>query len=260
MKHINNTIFIFSHYDDEFGLFNAIENSVNNINNVYVFYLTNGLQKENLNNIKKLHQREKESLNILLKLGVKKKNIILLGKKFNIPVYHLYKNLDIIYRYLNKFLKKLRGKHLIYTHAWEGGNEDHDACFVITKKILFKYDYCKKGLQFSQYHRSNSNFYPFKIQTLIRSRSKIYRTKLNLTSKIRYILYLFNYVSQFYLWIPIYPFIIYKILINDYGNVKIISKNLNLSKPHSGDLLYERMRKNRYNNLKKFFLKFLKTK
>ena len=30
---------------------------------------------------------------------------------------------------------KLKGKNVIYTHAWEGGNEDHDSCFVIIKKF-----------------------------------------------------------------------------------------------------------------------------
>ena len=40
---MDNVIFIFSHYDDEFGLFNIIENSVKKKKNVYVLYLTNGL-------------------------------------------------------------------------------------------------------------------------------------------------------------------------------------------------------------------------
>ena len=68
----NNIIFIFSHYDDEFGLFNVIEKYTKINQKVYVFYLTNGLSQKNINNKKKLHQRENESIKTLLKLGVKK--------------------------------------------------------------------------------------------------------------------------------------------------------------------------------------------
>ncbi len=254
---MDNIIFIFSHYDDEFGLFNVIENSTKKNKNVFVLYLTNGLTKQETKNIKKLKKRESESLQILLKLGVKKENIILLGKKLNITVYDLYKKLDIAYKNINALLKKLKGNYFVYTHAWEGGNEDHDASFVIVKKILCKNIRTLLGFQFSQYHRRNVHIYPFKVQTLINSNSKIYKSKLSIFSKIKYISYLFTYTSQLYLWLPIYPFIIIKILFNNYGNVKIISKNLILKKPHSGNLLYENLRVNKYKELKNYFFNFL---
>ncbi|MDB4154585.1 PIG-L family deacetylase, partial [Candidatus Pelagibacter sp.] len=257
-NYMDNIIFILSHYDDEFGLFNVIESSTKNNKKVFVFYLTNGLTKKDIKNKTKLYQREKESTKILTKLGVKKNNIIFLGKKLNIPVYYLYKNLGIVYNEIYKFLNKLDGKCLIYTHSWEGGNEDHDSSYVIVKKILSKNQKSKKGFQFSQYHKQNTILYPFKVQTLISSKGKIFRNRLGTTSKIKYIYYLFTYISQFYLWLPVYPFIIYKILINDYGNVKIISKNLKLSRPHSGNLLYEKLRKNKFKELKIFFFNFLK--
>mgnify|MGYP001355149012 CR=1 FL=1 len=255
---MDNIIFIFSHYDDEFGLFNVIENFTKKNKNVFVLYLTSGLTIQETKNKKKLHKRENESLKILLKLGVKKENIIFLGKKLNIHVYDLYKKLNITYKTINEFLKKLKGNYIFYTHAWEGGNEDHDASFVIVKKILCKNIKAILGFQFSQYHRKNSNIYPFKVQTLIYSNSKIYKSKLSFFSKIKFISYLFTYTSQLYLWLPIYPFIILKILFNNYGSVKIISKNLIIKRPHSGNLLYENLRVNKYNKLKKYFFNFLK--
>lgn len=255
---MNNIIFIFSHYDDEFGLFNVIENFTKKNKNVFVLYLTSGLKIHEKKNKKKLHKRENESLKILLKLGVKKENIIFLGKKLNIHVYDLYKKLNITYKTINEFLKKLKGNYIFYTHAWEGGNEDHDASFVIVKKILCKNIRAIVGFQFSQYHRKNSNIYPFKVQKLIHSNSKIYKNKLSFFSKIKFISYLFTYTSQFYLWLPIYPFIILRILFNNYGSVKIISKNLIIKRPHSGNLLYENLRVNKYNKLKKYFFNFLK--
>ena len=101
---MDNIIFVFSHYDDEFGLFNIIENSVKKEKNVYVLYLTNGLSKGENNN-KKLIQRENESINVLIKLGVNRKRIIFLGKRLNIPVYNLHKKLNTVYKNINNFLK-----------------------------------------------------------------------------------------------------------------------------------------------------------
>lgn len=253
---MDNIIFLFSHYDDEFGIFNIIENSVKKNKNVYVFYLTNGLTKKDSDNKKKLLRREKESIRVLAKLGVDRNKIIFLGKKLNIPVYNLHQKLNIVYKNINNFLEKLNGQYIIFTHAWEGGNEDHDASYVIVKKILFYNKKVIKSFQFSQYHRHNIIFYPFKVQNFIPSRSKIFKTKLNFCKKIKYIFYLFSYTSQLYLWIPLYPLIIFKILFGEYGNLRIINKTLNIKKPHPGILLYEKLRKNRYKYFETYYFNF----
>jgi hypothetical protein len=254
---MRNVIFILSHYDDEFGLFNVIEDFCKKNDKVFIIYLTNGLTIDLAKNKKKMQRRENESIRILLKLGVKKNNILFLGKKLKIPVYHLHKNLNLVYDHISEFLKKFKGLTYVYTHAWEGGNEDHDSSFVITKKILINNKKLIKAFQFAQYSGHDVIFYPFKIQTFIRTKSKIFKVQYGLLSKIKYITYLFNYTSQFYLWLPIYPFIIFKILFNSYGNVQLISKSITLSRPHSGLLLYEKFRQNKYRNLKILFSNFL---
>jgi hypothetical protein len=256
----NNIFFIFCHQDDEFGLFNVIEKATKKQKNVFIIFLTSGLKTKNQNNKNKLLQRDKESLKILLKLGVKKNNIFFLGKKFNIPVYYLYKNLNIVYQEINKFLKKQSGKHIIYTHSWEGGNEDHDACFVIVKKIMQKNIKIVKAFEFSHYHNHKTKILPFKVQKFIFDKKKIYKTKMQFNDKIKYIKYLFNYTSQLYLWLPIFPFIIIRILMNDYGNLKVIEKKLIIKKPHKGVLLYEKLRKKKYVYFKKYFMNFLLNK
>ena len=81
---------------------------------------------------------------------------------------------------------------------------------------------------------------------------------MNFYNKIKYISYLFSYTSQIYLWAPLYPLIIFKILFGEYGNLKIMTKSLNLKKPHSGILLYEKLRDNRYEYLKPYFFSFFK--
>lgn len=257
---INNIFFIFSHQDDEFGLFNVIEKAIKKQQNVFVIYLTSGFKTKNKNNKKKLQFRDKESFKILLKLGVNPNNIIFLGKKLNIPFYALYKNLNTVYQNISKLLKKHKGKHIIYTHAWEGGNEDHDACYIIVRKILYHNLKVIKCFEFSQYHNYKTKILPFKVQNFIPDKRKIHKTKIKFYDKIKYISYLFNYTSQLYIWFPIYPFVIRKILINDYGNLKRVNKNSIIVKPHEGKLLYEKLRSSRYEYFKKYFLNFIKLK
>jgi hypothetical protein len=69
----NNIFFILSHQDDEFGLFNVIEQATQKKQNVFVIYLTSGHRTKKENKKYKLQKRDKESLNTLLKLGVIKK-------------------------------------------------------------------------------------------------------------------------------------------------------------------------------------------
>ena len=73
---------------------------------------------------------------------------------------------------------------------------------------------------------------------------------MKFNDKIKYIKYLFNYTSQLYLWLPIFPFVIIRILMNDYGNLKIIKKKSIINKPHKGVLLYEKLRKKNMSILK----------
>ena len=256
----NNIFFIFSHQDDEFALFNIIENATKKQKNVFVFYLTTGLKNKKQNIKSKLLKRDKESLNVLLKLGVRRKNIFFIGKKLNIPVYNLYKNLNVVYNEIDKRLEKYAGKHIVYTHSWEGGNEDHDASYIIIKKLIFYKSKIVKAFEFSHYNNYNSKFLPFKVQKFIHNKKKIYETKIKTSYKIKYINYLFSYTSQLYLWLPIFPFVIFRILNNDYGNLRTIEKNLVIKKPHSGILLYEKLRKKKYLYFKKYFISFLLNK
>tara|TARA_B100001057_G_C22863269_1_gene955482 strand:+ start:3420 stop:4190 length:771 start_codon:yes stop_codon:yes gene_type:complete len=254
---MNNIIFIFSHQDDEFGLFNVIEKFAKKRKNVFIIYLTSGLKTKNISNKNKNLRRDNESIKTLLRLGINKNNIFFLGKKLNIPVYSLHRNLKNVHDEICKFLNKYKGQHVIFTHSWEGGNEDHDSSFVIVKKILYKNTKVFKAFEFSQYNNYKTKILPFRIQNFIYDKKKIYRNKIKFYDKLKYIKLLFNYVSQSYIWLPIFPFILVRIIMNDYGNLKLINKNLIIKKPHKGILLYEKLREKKYTNFRKYFLRFL---
>jgi len=251
-----NRVFLLAHQDDEMGVFTQIKEGIIKNDNIYIFFLTNGnISKITNNSI--IAQREKESLNVLKILGVKKKNIFFLGKNLKINSYELHKKLNEIYLILERFLKELKNDSLIYTHAWEGGNTDHDSCYVLTLKLLKKFFNKNSGFQFSLYNSANMPFKFYKVMHPIKNNGKILTKNINLHDKILFIYLLFYYKSQYKIWLGLYPFVIGKILFNNYGSLQVINPKKLLKKPHKKNLWYEKRGFLSYSSLKFFFDKFL---
>lgn len=74
-----NFIFILAHQDDEFAIFNILEKKINEKHNIKVFYLTSGYKKQINKN--RVTLRDKESLKVLVNLGIKKKKYFFFRKK-----------------------------------------------------------------------------------------------------------------------------------------------------------------------------------
>ena len=81
------------------------------------------------------------------------------------------------YKKLQFFLKKIPGKLKIYTHAWEGGNEDHDACNILVKKILNNSKKIDKSFQFSLYNAATNKFY-YQVQKTLKINGRVITTQL----------------------------------------------------------------------------------
>lgn len=253
---IRNVLFILSHQDDEMGIFNKIKFNLNKKKNVLVFYMTSGYNKSVSKY--KLTKRDYESISVLKELGVNKKNIFFLGRKNDIKVYQLYKHLHVSYKAILSIIKNLKGNSIIYSHSWEGGNEDHDACHSIVKKLFQKNKKIKKCYQFSLYHGKNLPFNFFKVQDLFKQNGKIIKDKISFSDKIKFLRYLFYYKTQIKVWFGLYPFIILNIIFNNYGSVQVINNQIKLQRPHKNKLLYEKMRKNKYSKIINKINHFLK--
>lgn len=228
-----NIFYLLAHQDDEFGAFIDISDKVKNYN-VYILYLTSGYTQR----IKKseLSMRDRESIKVLKKIGVKKKNIIFLGKQLDIKCNQLYLNIHKVY---NKIIEisQIITPHQLVTHAWEGGHEDHDACNLIARKIGFKLNIINNSKEFSLYNGYKCNFFYFKVFNPIKKNGIF--VKANFCRRLFYIILLFFYRSQFKIWIGLYPFIIFHYLFFGYNYLQKLNEFKIVKKPHSGKLLYE---------------------
>ena len=250
----NNLILILAHQDDEIFIFNRIHHHKNK-KKIFIFYMTSGLDE----NLKKdeINHRNIESLKVLLKMGVSKRNIRFIGGKLSIKVNTLYKSMEKVFNELSKEVNKIRGPKVIITHALEGGHEDHDACYYLTKKLSFKKKDVLKIYQFPAYHGKNLPFIFYKVQSPLKENGLINSKKIGLLSRFKFIYLLFIYVSQIKVWIGLYPFIILNFLLKRNDKLQEVPKNILIRKPHLGKLLYEKRGFCKYLVFKKYVKKFL---
>ncbi len=238
--------YIFAHQDDEFGIFAQLKKDIN-LNEPIIFYLTSGTGKKIDKN--KLYLRDKESLKSLISLGVKKKNIIFIGRKLGIKHNKLYLNSKKIILFFEKFISNNFKPDEIFTHSWEGGHEDHDTCNLITRKIKIKYK-IKNCYQFSLYNAFNTNILFYKVFNPIskKNRKKIFA---KFKDRILFLKLLFNYRSQIKTWIGLYPFVISHYLFKGFNIIEKLNTSKIISRPHSGRLLYEKRNFCKFSDLKR---------
>ena len=192
-------------------------------------------------------------------MGIKEKNIIFFGRIYNIETCCLYKKLNYAYKILFKEIKKIKGKKILYTHALEGGNEDHDACYAIVKKMINNLNDIKSTFQFPLYNSNTKVFY-YQVQKILNCNGNLIKIKTKFFNRIKFIGYLFSYKSQTRTWIGLYPFIIFNLLFRDYYCLQKMNKKLIIKKPHKGVMLYEKFKRCSFSDLQNKINIFLKLK
>lgn len=246
--------YFFAHQDDEFGIFIQIKKEIKK-NELFIFYLTSGTDEEINKN--KLYIRDKESIKTLTSLGIKKKNIFFIGRKLGIKHNKLYLNAKKVTHFLENFISNTHKPSSIYTHSWEGGHEDHDTCNLITRRIRKKFK-IKNCYQFSLYNAFNTSILFFKVFNPIHKKN-IKKIFAPIFDRIFFIKLLFNYTSQFKIWIGLYPFVISHYFFKGFNYIEDLDNNFTIKRPHKGELLYEKRNFCKFSKLKKktdFLLKF----
>ena len=248
-------IIVLAHQDDEFCIFNKISRFKNR-KNIFIFYLTSGLNY-NLNKFSK-NLRDNESLKVLKRFGILEKNVFFIGRKHSINNNCLYLHLDTAFKELVDAIQTIPGQKTAYTHALEGGHEDHDACHYLVKAINIKYNLFEKSFQFPAYHGKNLPYILFKVFSPISENGPVFKENIKFNDRFKFIRSLFFYKSQIKIWVGLYPFIIFKFLFYKEDSVQKINKSKRIRKPHSGRLLYEKRKFCKYTNFRKKLIIFFK--
>lgn len=252
---MTNCIFILSHQDDEIGIFESISSAVKRNENVYIFFMTSGFI-DNKIECSKYTIRDKESIKVLKKIGVKVEKIFFFGRLNNIKTLSLHHNLKISYKKLKNFIKNLNGNIKLFTHAYEGGNPDHDSCNILILNILRNSKKLINAYQFPFYN-ANSRLLPYVVQKPLKINGPLIKIYSTFSNRLKYLTYLFYYKSQKKVWFGLYPFLIKNLLFKNYFLLQKINKNFIIKKPHAGKLLYEKFGYSKFYEIRSNFLKFL---
>ncbi|MEM8660473.1 MAG: PIG-L family deacetylase, partial [Pseudomonadota bacterium] len=140
-------LFLLPHQDDEYGVFPILERLAAKQEKVAVAYLTTGTLDGS-----HCPRRNDESLGVLKNLGVDSAEVIFIGESEGIPDSQLWRHADRAAAALLATFKRVNQVSRIYTPAWEGGHQDHDAAYIIACYLAQEYRCLERSRQFPLYN------------------------------------------------------------------------------------------------------------
>ena len=232
-KNLETALFLFAHQDDEFGVFQKIADEKENGSKIVCIYLTSGAPSNGCP-----LKRNRESISVLKKLGVD--DILFVGSDLSIADSTLIHNLNTASIWLEDFFNSIQNFYTIYIPAWEGGHPDHDAIHAITIQISSNIGLLDKIRQFSLYHSHQCPSVFFRVLAPLALNGKIERSRIPIKNRFRFLIYALSYPSQTKSWIGLFPFVFFHYIFWGWQEVQPASKNRIQSRPHIGELYYEK--------------------
>ncbi|WP_417452909.1 PIG-L deacetylase family protein [Kiloniella sp.] len=236
-------VFLFSHQDDEFGVFKVIDDLVSSKHDVHIVYLTTGTLDGSIS-----IRRNTESIDVLSKLGIKKKQIHFIGCENELCDGKLYQNLHIAEKNLDTLFNLIGPPSTLYIHAWEGGHQDHDAAHILGLAMAQKHACLEQTFQFSLYNGYTLPWVLYNVLKPIPENGPVQRTQISWTDRMRFITYCCRYPSQLKTWIGLLPFTLINYLLDGHQKLQLCDINRIQHPPHTGVLLYQARKVLNYKN------------
>jgi hypothetical protein len=227
-------LFLFAHQDDECGIYHEIEKSVQQRHCVLCLYLTDGSYGGAAPEV-----RNRESRDVLMKLGVEDENIHFLGSAMGIQDTRLCFSISAAISAVADIL----GNHpiaSIYCPAWEGGHPDHDALYVIASTLIEKKKIPAQRWQYSLYHGANVKHPFFRVLSPLGENGQVFSKKIPAGKRLKYLCYCTFYKSQRKTWIGLFPFFAWHYLTDGHQYLQPIQLLKTYVRPHAGPLYYEK--------------------
>ena len=224
-------IFLFAHQDDEVGITKVILNELADDNEVICIFITDGGKKNEI--------RNQESISVLVKIGVNKKNIYFLGKEFKFKDGMLSKKIKDLQAWISKYIKDNNHISSMYVTAYEGGHQDHDALHVATVKAAYENGVIDSLYQFPLYNRYKCIGPFFSVMKPLSANGKVIKINMTIKERVQALFYCLQYSSQLKTWIGLFPFFLIYYLMNSHQIIQKVPRERIDQKPHEGTLLYE---------------------
>lgn len=241
-------LFLFAHQDDEFGVFQAIEDCLRQGMRVRCAYLTHGAKGS-------AAQRNAESLAVLAKLGVAHDDICFAGDQLGISDAYLSRHMPTASAWLSHWMAAAAAGTgqvaLVCLPAWEGGHHDHDALHVLGLYAAERLGLATSVRQYALYNafRCPGPFY--RVLSPLAANGALQATPIGWAARWRYLRHcIFSYPSQRITWIGLAPFVALHYLFDGRQLLQPASLERLSERPHEGPLYYERRKFYTYEQLR----------
>ena len=222
-------LLLLPHQDDEFGALGIIDRTVHNGLDLLTVYLTDGAGNGVAPAV-----RNRESLRVLSALGVRRNRIWFLGQEQGSPDGHLIFNLSKMLSALSGYLPPTVTE--IYSPAWEGGHQDHDACALLAVTLGQRLD--RPVFQFPLYNAYRCKALPFAMfNPVVEQGPIVQKGRMRGLSMVR------HYTSQRHVFAVAAPFLTWHWLNGAPQLCQRLTPDIVSRRPHDGPLLYERRRR-----------------
>lgn len=228
-------LFFFAHQDDEYGVFQSIQDEIKQGREVLCCYFTDGGFGG-----ASVQRRNKESISVLTKLGVLPENILFFGEQLSIGDGKLAENCNTAVNWLLSWLPQFNSIQSIYVTAWEGGHHDHDALHAIIVAMANRLGLLHITRQFSLYNAYQCRGPLFRVKVPLNDNGPTTYSKIPWPARMRYLRYCMSYPSQAKTWIGLFPFVFLHYAFDGRQATQPISVSRLQDRPHEGALYYEK--------------------
>ena len=212
------------HQDDEFGAFGVIDRAARNRLDLLAVYLTDGAARGVAP-----QTRNQESTKVLTALGLPRDRIWFLGQSIGSPDGRLVFNLKKMQAALLRELPRTVTE--VYSPAWEGGHQDHDACALIA--VMLGQELGCPVFQFPLYNAYRTSL-PFRLFNPIIEHGPVIRE-----GRMRGLALVRHYSSQRHVFIACAPYLMWHYLRGAPQLCQRLTREIVSNRPHGGPLLYE---------------------
>lgn len=227
-------LFLFAHQDDEYGVYPLLEYLVASNAEVTIVYLTSGTMDGSPS-----PRRNQESLHVLTRIGVAPEQVHFLGGAENFPDGKLYEHTEQACTALLNTLQSKAPKR-IFTPAWEGGHQDHDACNIIACFLASRFSCLDSSRQFPLYQGQGLPGIFWHTFTPLIENGNAESTPMSWRQRLRYLGYCLHYRSQWTTWVGLYPMYALRLFTSGRQYLQPLSLERLSHAPHAGTCLYER--------------------
>lgn len=243
------SLFILAHPDDEVFFWPLITRASSE--KLAVLYVTDGSS----GGIFRPEARADETCRMLADLGVNPLVAKFLGQEHSLPDGTLHAHVDQAWSALTSWAETAGRFARIYSHAWEGGHQDHDVCHALALRLAKEVS-AERVEQVACYRRPDSGIAPYSVLDPIKANGALEPVSMTAAERRAMAGCVRRYPSQWKSWVGLGPLLLTRLAFTSRLPLQPTSATRLAERPHPRKLLYELRGGPSFETLKEAVLRF----